>query len=88
MKVYRSFIGQCPPEPLQKSKVTITRHGSLEPDKDNIYASVKPLVDALVKNGIIFDDAPQFVDLKVQYVKAKRKEAHTIIEIEEIEVHA
>ena len=46
-------------------------------DKDNLYTGCKSLLDACVMEGLIYDDAPDYVDLKVQQFKAK--ENHTMV---------
>ena len=51
-------------------------------DYENFVARCKPCTDALVKAGLIPDDAPQYVlDYKLVFEVVKRKSA-TIIEIE------
>ena len=46
-------------------------------DKDNLYTGCKSLIDACVMEGLIFDDSPDYVDLKVEQYKSK--EDHTMI---------
>jgi len=47
-------------------------------DKDNLYGgSCKSLIDACVEEGLIFDDSPTYVSLKVEQYKSK--EDHTMI---------
>ena len=47
-------------------------------DKDNLYGgSCKQLIDAMVDEGLIHDDSPSYVDLKVEQFKAK--EDHTMV---------
>lgn len=46
-----------PRRPLSKCKITIVRHYFRELDYDGLVGSLKPVVDALVKNGIIIDDS-------------------------------
>ena len=46
-------------------------------DKDNLYTGCKSLIDACVQEDLIFDDSPDFVDLKVEQYTAK--EEHTMI---------
>jgi hypothetical protein len=54
-----------------KCKVTITLYRKRLQDPDNAVASVKPVVDALVRNGWLVDDSPEYLDLKVVEMKAK-----------------
>ena len=46
-------------------------------DKDNLYTGCKSLIDACVQEDLIFDDSPDFIDLKVEQYTAK--EEHTMI---------
>lgn len=39
--------GGYPPQPLKKAKVTMVRHSSRKLDRDNLYGSFKPVIDAL-----------------------------------------
>ena len=59
-------------------------------DEDNKWASVKPVVDALMGSGWIADDRKSMLDLRVDEVKLKRKtktmpaiKPYTMIYIEE-----
>jgi hypothetical protein len=68
---------------VSKRRVTITRHyaGRCQLiDKDNL--GVKPLVDALVREGVVHDDAPAWLELHVLQVRGVRNE--TIVEVEEL----
>jgi hypothetical protein len=49
-------------------------------DRDNLWASVKPLVDALTFWCLIFDDSEKWIDLDCRQVIGKEK--ITIINIE------
>ena len=46
-------------------------------DKDNLYTGCKSLIDSCVDEKLIFDDAPEYVDLKVEQYNSK--EEHTMI---------
>ena len=60
-----------------KAKLRINVYRSRFQDKDNMYGSVKPLVDAVNKLGWLIDDDPKHVDLKVEEIKSKRKDQRT-----------
>ena len=52
-------------------------------DEDNLIGGCKPVMDALVENGLILDDNRDVVlDMAVRQVKVRRLEACTIITIE------
>ncbi len=46
-------------------------------DKDNLYTGCKSLIDACVEEGLIFDDSPDYIDLKVEQYTAR--EEHTMV---------
>lgn len=52
-------------------------------DKENLWASVKPILDALKFNLLIIDDDMKHIDLKdvIQYRDAERTGVETIVEI-------
>jgi len=56
-----------PAKPEKKKKsVTITLyHKTRRFDKDNAYGAVKPVVDALRKLSLIYNDSPRWLDLGV-----------------------
>lgn len=72
-------------EPGCKMRVTITRIATRTLDKDNLYAGVKPLVDALKHNRLIDDDSPEHVELEVLQEIARGKPERTVITLEKIE---
>lgn len=46
-----------PTSPLTKAKITLVRHSYRMLDYDGLVGSMKPVVDALVKAGILSDDS-------------------------------
>lgn len=67
-----------------RMRLDIERHGSRELDPDNLRGGMKPLIDAIRRHGLIFDDNPKWLDLHTCHVQAKRLDAHTVIRISEI----
>lgn len=61
--------------------VVITRCSTGHLDRDNLYAAVKPLVDALRYSGKIPGDTERDIDLFVFQKKVKRKDTGTLVEI-------
>lgn len=51
-------------------------------DRDNLYGSVKPCVDALRHWRLIADDTDEWLDLTVEQEKCPHKKRHTRIELE------
>lgn len=70
-----------------RCRVEIVRQttGSKEPDPDNLVASAKLIMDALVENDLLIDDDPFHVDLEVTWKRVKtKKEQGTSVSIEPI----
>lgn len=63
--------------------VTITRSScGKAPDRDNLYGSMKPILDAMIDAGIILDDSPEHITLEVKWQKAnKRKDQKVAVEV-------
>lgn len=59
--VWATIANKRPKEPLAKALVTLTRYSSMEPDRDGLRGSFKPILDALVHCGVIEDDKPSNV---------------------------
>lgn len=53
-------------EPMGRVGVAITRFGKRRLDRDNLWAGVKPLVDALRHCQLIQDDTDTDIDLTVE----------------------
>lgn len=68
-----------PPEPPEKAIVRIHQVRGKLMDKDNLYASVKPCMDALVGRKLIKDDKPAHCDLTVTQEVGKQR--RTLIEV-------
>ena len=68
--------------PTGRAKMNIKVYRSRFQDKDNMYGSVKPLVDAVKKLGWLVDDDPAHLDLKVEEIKSKRVEQRTEVFLE------
>jgi Holliday junction resolvase RusA-like endonuclease len=64
----------------EKRRVRVTRFGR-QLDYDNLVGGCKPLVDALVRAGLIVDDSPDHVAVEYCQEKCKRKDARTEIEV-------
>jgi hypothetical protein len=66
-----------------KHRVTIAVHSPYrEMDPDNLQASRKPILDALVYNGLIYDDAREWCESTITQHKSSKKEMRTEILIE------
>ena len=69
-----------PPEGKQIVRIHQLRKKEL--DKDNLYASVTPVINAMRFVGLILDDSPQHIELKATQGKCGRLRPSTVIEIE------
>lgn len=50
-----------PTEPLKRARLTLTRFSSRRPDFDGLVGSFKSPLDALVKLGVLADDAHEVI---------------------------
>lgn len=66
-KLWKAKVGKAlllkikPPQPLSSAVLTLTRASSQEPDFDGLVSGFKPVIDALVINGIIESDKPSCI---------------------------
>ena len=65
-----------------KVRGIITIHNARTYDKDNAYGACKIIFDALKTLGLIVDDRKEWFDVDVRQEKCKRKDRHTVIELE------
>ncbi len=66
-------------EPVE---ITMYSYRSRLLDIDGLYGSIKPILDALVSNGVLDDDSPEYVvDLHCKQFKTARAQAHIELSI-------
>jgi Holliday junction resolvase RusA-like endonuclease len=75
----RSAIDNTHKTPKEKQMVTISQMRKRKLDPDNLYASCKPVLDALAAWGLIKDDSSEHIELRCAQVIGKEK--ITIIDI-------
>lgn len=56
-------------DPFERAQVSIERRSLRTLDTDNLYASAKPVLDALKTMHVIKDDSPERCELKVTQAK-------------------
>jgi hypothetical protein len=78
-------VDGAPETPLMRARVTFTRCSPTEPDADNLYASVKYPLDALVSAKVLASDKPSNVDLVCRWEYAKRGQGGLRIKVEEMQ---
>lgn len=81
-----SSLNQRPAIPLAtgKRRVTITRHGKGQLDRDNLFGGAKDLVDAIKARRLILDDNPDACELIVKQVVDRKATPHTVVTIEDL----
>ena len=68
------------PKAAVKRYVVITRrYATNQADKDNIAGGCKPLVDALVKGGVLVDDSPRWCEIEYKQEQGNGM----VVEVEE-----
>lgn len=80
------MIGKKPEKPLSQYQITFTRHTIHPLDIDNLVASFKPVLDSLVRAGVIEDDKWCTTEnLKYRQEKAgSRAKQRVTVEVESI----
>jgi hypothetical protein len=72
-----------PAAPLKKARLTLIRFSSTEPDFDGLVSSFKPVLDGLIKCGVLEDDKPSNIgksSYEWEYAKAKQGKIKVKIE--------
>lgn len=89
-KLWHSLVAynlgrRLPPKPLEKAKLTLIRHSSSEPDSDGLVISFKPVIDALVKAGVLVNDKRGNIGMpEYDWRQAPPKKGFITIKIEEL----
>lgn len=80
--IARSEGVELPAAPFRSARLILTRHSTQEPDRDNLAASWKPVIDGLTRAGLIWDDKPSVIGTpECRWVKAKRGEGRVTVEV-------
>lgn len=72
--------------PYEKVKVVIERRSRGELDPDNLYGSVKPVIDALRYAHVLVDDSPAHLELEVTQSYSHKLPPRTLIKIQPLNV--
>ena len=84
-RVRSAVARKGPGKPLDYAMVTMVRHSTRRPDRDNLWASWKPVLDGLVQCGVLIDDDDDHVDFHGGgWEPAKRKQQRVTIEVREV----
>lgn len=66
-----------------KASLTLTRYSSRQPDFDGLCGSFKPLIDGLVRLGVLEDDSPKIIGYPTyQWEKSKRGQGRIKVRVE------
>jgi hypothetical protein len=74
-KIKKEIAGKLviPAKPLKKAAILIHRYSPGTLDRDNAFFTAKPVLDALVREGVLIDDGLDMVKrLTVEQVRVKR----------------
>ncbi len=83
--VYMAVGLKRPDTPLERAKITLTRHSMREPDYDNLAISFKPVIDGLKFAGVIVDDKRMNIGrAEYLWVQAPPKKGFITIHVEGI----
>jgi hypothetical protein len=68
---------------LAKARIKLVRRSPRSCDYDGLVGSFKPLLDALVKCGVIQDDTMEHIDCEYRWEKCAGKHQHVFVSVYE-----
>jgi hypothetical protein len=78
-------IGSVNFKPMQKAEVFYHFFNSREIDLDNLIYGMKSTLDGIVDSGILVDDKPSNMELRVKFTKSDKQNIKTLVYIKELE---
>ena len=77
--------GKWPREQLERAFVVCTRYSAARssPDRDNLVASFKPLIDAL-QGSLLVNDSPEHMTAEYHWESCPRGKGRVVIEVTEV----
>ena len=78
-------IGAVNFKPMQKAEVFYHFFNSREIDLDNLIYGMKSTLDGIVDSGILVDDKPSNMELRVKFTKSDKQNIKTLVYIKELE---
>tara|TARA_R100000152_G_C6766669_1_gene191730 strand:+ start:1539 stop:1832 length:294 start_codon:yes stop_codon:yes gene_type:complete len=78
-------IGTSIVEPMKKAEVFYHFYNNREIDLDNLIYGMKSTLDGIVDSGILIDDKPSNMELRVKFTKSDKQNIKTLVYIKEIE---
>lgn len=79
LRAHTTSATRCRPHHFRN--VTICRHGARLLDVDNLVGGCKPLIDALRRSGLIWDDSPKYLKVVYEQVQVSAKRSKTVITV-------
>lgn len=80
-----STLPKRPRAPLQRAKLTLTRHSSVSPDADGLVSGFKAIVDGLVRGGILVNDKFENIGMPdYRWEKTAPKQGRVSVIVEEV----
>jgi hypothetical protein len=84
--VSHCVTGKKPKAPLKRAQLTLVRYSSVAPDYDGMVSSWKPVIDGLVKTGVLEDDSMAHIGIpRFEWEKAKPKAGKIFVGVEELD---
>ena len=70
---------------MKKAEVFYHFYNNREIDLDNLIYGMKSTLDGIVDSGILIDDKPSNMELRVKFTKSDKQNIKTLVYIKEIE---
>jgi hypothetical protein len=70
---------------MEKAEVFYHFYNNREIDLDNLIYGMKSTLDGIVDSGILIDDKPSNMELRVKFTKSDKQNIKTLVYIKEIE---
>jgi len=64
-----------------RTDVTVSRHSPRTLDSDNFVGGCKSLIDVLVREGLAWDDSPDYIAVTYKQEASKRADARTVVSV-------
>jgi Holliday junction resolvase RusA-like endonuclease len=83
--VWLAVGARKPKAPLERARLTLTRYSSSEPDYDGLVSSFKPVIDGLIRCGVLKDDKYSNIGRsEYRWQKAPAKQGKIQVIVEEV----
>ena len=79
-----SEVGSVDFNPMDKAEIFYHFYNNREIDLDNLIIGMKSTLDGIVDSGILIDDKPSNMELKVKFTKCSKPEIKTVVTIKEL----